>query len=139
MIYWTVTGTSVENMEVKQCTALLTPPLVEPSFEASWQARVVGRHNGRMARNKKNKKLIHNIELENGSLLIMRELTQQYWEHEIPKTKKIVEKKGCFASRKKINNFLRNNKHLLKINFKKTLDWKKKQNAFKFPTIKYNA
>ena len=41
-------------------------------------------------RNKKNKKLIHNIELENGSLLIMRELTQQYWEHEIPKTKKKV-------------------------------------------------
>ena len=53
--------------------------------------------------------------------------------------KKIVEKKGGFASRKKINIFLRNNKHLLKINFKKTLDWKKKQNAFKFPTIKYNA
>ena len=41
-------------------------------------------------RNKKNKKLIHNIELENGSLLIMSELTQQYWEHEIPKTKKKV-------------------------------------------------
>ena len=41
-------------------------------------------------RNKKNKKLIHNIELENGSLLIMSELTQQYWEHEIPKTKKRV-------------------------------------------------
>ena len=56
MIYWTVTGTSVENMEVKQCTALLTPPIEDPSFEASWQATVVGRHNGRMARNKKNKK-----------------------------------------------------------------------------------
>ena len=41
-------------------------------------------------RNKKNKKLIHNIELVNGSLLIMSELTQQYWEHEIPKTKKMV-------------------------------------------------
>ena len=41
-------------------------------------------------RNKNNKKLIHNIELENGSLLIMSELTQQYWEHEIPKTKKRV-------------------------------------------------
>ena len=41
-------------------------------------------------RNKKNKKLIHNIELVNGSLLIMSELTQQYWEHEIPKTKKKV-------------------------------------------------
>ena len=54
MIYWTVTGTSVENMEVKQCTALLTPPIEDPSFGASWQATVVGRHNGRMA--KKNKK-----------------------------------------------------------------------------------
>jgi alkylated DNA repair dioxygenase AlkB len=41
-------------------------------------------------RNKKNKKLIHNIELENGSLLIMSGLTQKYWEHEIPKTKKKV-------------------------------------------------
>ena len=41
-------------------------------------------------RNKKNKKLIQNIKLENGSLLIMSELTQQYWEHEIPKTKKRV-------------------------------------------------
>ncbi|SVD19043.1 uncharacterized protein METZ01_LOCUS371897 [marine metagenome] len=39
-------------------------------------------------RNKKNKKLIHNIELENGSLLIMSELTNHYWEHEIPKNKK---------------------------------------------------
>jgi len=56
MIYWTVTGTSVENMEVKQCTALLTPPIEDPSFGASWQATVVGRHNGRMARSKKNKK-----------------------------------------------------------------------------------
>jgi alkylated DNA repair dioxygenase AlkB len=41
-------------------------------------------------RNKKNKELKHNIELVNGSLLIMSELTQQYWEHEIPKTKKMV-------------------------------------------------
>ena len=41
-------------------------------------------------RNKNNKKLKHNIELVNGSLLIMSELTQQYWEHEIPKTKKMV-------------------------------------------------
>ena len=56
MIYWTVTGNSIENMEVKQCTALLTPPIEDPSFGASWQATVVGRHNGRMVRNKKNKK-----------------------------------------------------------------------------------
>ena len=41
-------------------------------------------------RNKNNKKMIHNIELENGSLLIMSKLTQQYWEHEKPKTKKKV-------------------------------------------------
>ena len=52
--------------------------------------------------------------------------------------KKIVEKKGGFASRQEINSFLSNNKHLLKINFKKTLDWKKKQSAFKIPTTKYN-
>jgi len=45
MIYWTVVGTSIENMEIKQCTALLTPPIKDPSFEAAWQARVVGRHN----------------------------------------------------------------------------------------------
>ena len=44
-------------------------------------------------RNKKNKKMIHNIELENGSLLIMSGLTQKYWEHEIPKTKKKVEER----------------------------------------------
>ena len=44
-------------------------------------------------RNKNNKKLIQNIELKNGSLLIMSELTQKYWEHEIPKTKKIVEER----------------------------------------------
>ena len=44
-------------------------------------------------RNKINKKLIHNIDLKNGSLLIMREFTQKYWEHEIPKTKKPVEER----------------------------------------------
>ena len=44
-------------------------------------------------RNKKNKKMIHNIELENGSLLIMSGFTQKYWEHEIPKTKKKVEER----------------------------------------------
>ena len=41
-------------------------------------------------RNKEDKKLIHNYELDNGSLLIMRGKTQKYWEHEIPKTKKNV-------------------------------------------------
>ena len=41
-------------------------------------------------RNKKNKKMTYNIELDKGSLLIMSGNTQQYWEHQIPKTKKIV-------------------------------------------------
>jgi alkylated DNA repair dioxygenase AlkB len=41
-------------------------------------------------RNKKNKKTTYNIELDKGSLLIMSGKTQQYWEHQIPKTKKIV-------------------------------------------------
>ena len=34
--------------------------------------------------------MIRNIELGNGSLPIMSGLTQKYWEHEIPKTKKKV-------------------------------------------------
>ena len=41
-------------------------------------------------RNKKNKKTTYNIELDKGSLLIMSGKTQQYWEHQIPKTRKIV-------------------------------------------------
>ena len=41
-------------------------------------------------RNKKNKKMTYNIELDKGSLLIMSGKTQQYWEHQIPKTRKIV-------------------------------------------------
>ena len=52
---------------------------------------------------------------------------------------KIIEKKGSFASRKEINNFLRKNKYLLKINSKKTLSWKKKQANFKVPIIKYDV
>ena len=46
--------------------------------------------------------------------------------------KKIASKKGCYTPRKEINNFLRKNKYLLKINYKKTKDWKKKQESFKF-------
>ena len=34
--------------------------------------------------------MTYNIELDKGSLLIMSGKTQQYWEHQIPKTKKIV-------------------------------------------------
>jgi alkylated DNA repair dioxygenase AlkB len=41
-------------------------------------------------RNKKNKNTTYNIELDKGSLLIMSGKTQQYWEHQIPKTKKVV-------------------------------------------------
>jgi len=52
---------------------------------------------------------------------------------------KIVKKKGSFASRKEINNFLRKNKYLLSINLKKNFDWKKKQNNFKIPGIKNNV
>ena len=52
---------------------------------------------------------------------------------------KIIKKKGSFASRKEINNFLRKNKYLLNINFKKTRDYKRKQNNFKMPIIKYNV
>lgn len=46
--------------------------------------------------------------------------------------KKIVRKKGCYATRKEINSYLRKNKNLLKINYKKNKDWKKKQESFKF-------
>ena len=51
---------------------------------------------------------------------------------------KIVQNKGNFASRKAINNFLRKNKNLLKINFKKQAAWKKKQDNFKVPTMRKN-
>jgi spore coat polysaccharide biosynthesis protein SpsF (cytidylyltransferase family) len=50
--------------------------------------------------------------------------------------KKIVDKKGSIASRKNINQFLLNNKYLLKINIKKGKDWKKKQNSFEIPRVK---
>lgn len=63
-------------------------------------------------------------------------LTLDY-EEDYKLLRKIVEKKGSFASRKEINNFLRKNKYLLKINYKKTLDWEKKQNNFKVPILKY--
>ena len=41
-------------------------------------------------RNKKEKNKVHSLELENGSLLLMKGRTQKFWEHEIPKTKKKV-------------------------------------------------
>jgi alkylated DNA repair dioxygenase AlkB len=42
-------------------------------------------------RNKHDKKLRHNIALQNGSLLLMKGTTQEHWQHQIPKTKKVVE------------------------------------------------
>jgi len=42
-------------------------------------------------RNKENKKVRHNLELTNGSLLLMRGSTQHFWQHQIPKTKKVID------------------------------------------------
>lgn len=41
-------------------------------------------------RNKKDKKLRENITLEHGSLLLMKGTTQHFWQHQIPKTKKVT-------------------------------------------------
>ena len=41
-------------------------------------------------RNKEDKKLRHNIELNNGSLLLMKGSTQHFWQHQIPKTQKKI-------------------------------------------------
>ncbi|CAG8772381.1 24054_t:CDS:1, partial [Gigaspora margarita] len=40
-------------------------------------------------KNKSDKKLKHKLILENGSMLIMKGTTQQFWKHTIPKEKKI--------------------------------------------------
>jgi len=42
-------------------------------------------------RNKKDKKITHKISLANGSLIVMKGTTQQYWKHLIPKEKSIKE------------------------------------------------
>ncbi|CAG8559188.1 3109_t:CDS:1 [Cetraspora pellucida] len=39
--------------------------------------------------NKSDKKLVHKIVLENGSLTVMKGTTQQFWKHSIPKEKSI--------------------------------------------------
>ncbi len=44
---------------------------------------------------------------------------------------KIVKAKGNFSSREEINSFLKKNKYIIKINYHKTHDWKKKQRSFK--------
>ena len=41
-------------------------------------------------RHKKDKALRHSLELESGSLLLMKGSTQHNWQHQIPKTKKTV-------------------------------------------------
>lgn len=41
-------------------------------------------------RHKENKTLRSKIELNNGSLLLMKGTTQECWQHQIPKTKKVV-------------------------------------------------
>lgn len=40
-----------------------------------------------------NASLCENIELTNGSLLLMKGSTQHFWKHQIPKTNKVVEKR----------------------------------------------
>jgi len=42
-----------------------------------------------------------------------------------------VKAKGNFSSREEINSFLKKNKYIIKINYHKTHDWKKKQRSFK--------
>lgn len=42
-------------------------------------------------RNKSDKTLRHTIELDNGSLLLMKGTTQECWQHQIPKRKKVVD------------------------------------------------
>jgi alkylated DNA repair dioxygenase AlkB len=41
-------------------------------------------------RNYKDKKIVRNLELTAGSLLIMKGLTQRYWEHQVAKTNKRI-------------------------------------------------
>ena len=56
-------------------------------------------------------------------------LTLDYYE-DYKLLKKIVEICGNFSSRLFVNNFLRKNKNILKINAKKSYDWKLKQTLF---------
>jgi len=42
-------------------------------------------------RHKKDKTLRHTLELENGSLLVMKGNTQHCWQHQIPKTKQVTQ------------------------------------------------
>lgn len=40
-------------------------------------------------RHKKDKSLTYTLELDHGSLLLMKGTTQHYWQHQLPKTKKV--------------------------------------------------
>lgn len=42
-------------------------------------------------KHKKDPKVKHDIILENGSLLLMKGTTQQFWKHQIPKSKKVTQ------------------------------------------------
>lgn len=44
-------------------------------------------------KHKKDKKLRKNIKLEHGSLLVMKGATQHFWQHQIPKSKKITQER----------------------------------------------
>ena len=48
---------------------------------------------------------------------------------------KIVNTKGNFSSREEINNFLKKNNNITKINYYRTYEWKKKQGTFQIPKI----
>ena len=48
---------------------------------------------------------------------------------------KIVNTKDNFSSREEINNFLKKNNNITKINYYRTYEWKKKQGTFQIPKI----
>jgi alkylated DNA repair dioxygenase AlkB len=58
------------------------PVIASVSFGANRMFHLKHRHD---------KKLKHKLILESGSLLVMKGITQHYWLHQIPKTKKKVE------------------------------------------------
>jgi spore coat polysaccharide biosynthesis protein SpsF len=48
----------------------------------------------------------------------------------------LFEKFGSFTNREVVNNFLKKNKHILKINYFRNNSWDKKQKNFKMPKLK---
>ena len=55
-------------------------------------------------KHKEDKSAKHKIVLENGSLLIMKEQTQRFWKHQIPKTKKNISPRVNLTFRKIISS-----------------------------------